>query len=76
MVNIPKPPSRVTGKGTPPRSDDLSTVVGNNTEKPEAKKDVPMNLRVPDEFKRRVDQFALITMQALEEFMNRAGAAQ
>lgn len=38
MVNIPKPPSRVTGKGTPPRSDDLSTVVGNNTEKPEAKK--------------------------------------
>nr|WP_260630518.1 hypothetical protein [Pseudomonas syringae] len=48
------------------------------------KKDVPMNLRVPDEFKRRVDQFALdhrvsvkkVTMQALEEFMNRAGAAQ
>ncbi|MCQ2992386.1 hypothetical protein NLO72_24615 [Pseudomonas tremae] len=84
MVNIPKPPSRVTGKGTPPRSDDLSTVVGNNTEKPEAKKDVPMNLRVPDEFKRRVDQFALdhrvsvkkVTMQALEEFMNRAGAGQ
>ncbi|WP_080218087.1 hypothetical protein [Pseudomonas syringae] len=63
MVNIPKPPSRVTGKGTPPRSDDLSTVVGNNTEKPEAKKDVQVSVKK-------------VTMQALEEFMNRAGAAQ
>ncbi|WPP02575.1 hypothetical protein SFA35_26105 (plasmid) [Pseudomonas sp. HR96] len=84
MAAIPKPPARLSGKGTPPTSDIPSTVVGNNTEKPEAKKEVPMNLRVPDEFKRRVDQFALdhrtsvkkITMQALEELMNRAGAGQ
>nr|UVN18032.1 hypothetical protein pPsy0479b_00074 [Pseudomonas syringae] len=38
MVNIPKPPSRVKGKGIPPRSDDLSTVVGNNTENQKPKK--------------------------------------
>jgi hypothetical protein len=84
MATIPKPPSRLSGKGVPPTSDAPSAVVGNNTEKPEARKEVPMNLRVPDDFKRRVDQFALdhrtsvkkITMQALEELMDRAGAAQ
>lgn len=81
-TKVPPPPKRSVGKGEPPTSETPSTVVGNNTEKPETKGDVPMNLRVPDDFKARVMQFALdnrtsvkkVTVQALEEFMKRAGA--
>lgn len=81
MVDVPKPPKRNKGKGAPPNSETLSTVMGNNTEKPEREGDVPMNLRVPAEFHRRVKQFSLdhdisvkqATIKALEELMLRMG---
>ena len=84
MVDVPKPPKRNAGKGTPPTSETLSSVMGNNTEKPERAGDVPMNLRVPAEFHQRVRQFALdhkttvkkATIMALEEFMDRMGATK
>lgn len=83
MVDVPKPPKRTVGKGLPPTSETLSVVMGNNTEKPESTGDVPMNLRVPEEFRQRVRQFALdhktsvkkATVKALEELMERMGSA-
>jgi predicted HicB family RNase H-like nuclease len=82
MVDVPKPPKRAVGKGLPPTSETLSVVMGNNTEKPESTVDVPMNLRVPEEFHQRVRQFALdhktsvkkVTVKALEELMERMGS--
>lgn len=85
MVDIPKPPrKKATGKGPLPTNDTPSSVMGNNTDKPELAGDSPMNLRVPEEFHRRVKQFALdhktsvkkATIQALEELMDRMGSAK
>lgn len=53
-----KPSMKPSRKGAPPSLEASSTVVGNNTSKPESGEKVPLNFRVDPEIRREVRVFA------------------